>query len=167
MSDYIVKTIDTKHFSLTQNELPLGDLKYKSRFSFKAEVNLADASAYKFEPKGFWGNTIELKDRYRTVLYFKQNWKGKIIINALFENYNRQFTLKQKGVFKSGYVLCDVNDRVLLDVTANFKWKKFNYDYILSVNPELDKLEYRHILLLTSIYCINYYLRRNASMITS
>ncbi len=167
MSDYIVKTIDTKHFSLTKNELPLGEMKYKSRFSFKAEVKMADASVYKFEPKGFWGNTIELKDKYRVVLYFKQNWKGKIIINALFENFNRQFTLKQKGIFKSGYVLCDVNDRVLLQVTANFKWKKFNYDYILSVNPELDKLEYNHILLLTSIYCINYYLRRNATVIAS
>jgi len=167
MSDYKVKTIDSKHISLTKNEVSLGDLKYKSRYSFKAEVKMADASAYRFEPKGFWGSTIELKDRFRTVLYFKQNWKGKIIINALFENFNRQFILKQKGVFKSGYVLSDINDRVFIDVTADFKWKKFNYDYTLSVNPELDKLEYKYILLLTAVYCINYYLRRNAAMIAT
>ena len=55
------------------------------------------------------------------------NIKNEITALAIDEKENVLYVCtKQKGVFKSGYVLCDVNDRVLLDVTANFKWKKFN-----------------------------------------
>jgi hypothetical protein len=161
--EYMVKSINAKQFCMTKNDKIIGVLKYKNRFSFKAQMTMADASIYTLEPKGFFGNTIELKDNRRVLLSFKQNWKGKIVISAVFENFNRQFIFKHKGIFKTGYLLTDKDDYELAGIQPQFKLKKFNYDYIISANVLLDKFDYKEILLLTTIHCANFERRRNSA----
>ncbi|MCI1186887.1 hypothetical protein MON38_05605 [Hymenobacter sp. DH14] len=62
MQHYQVKSVDTKHFRLTQADTEIGELEYDSWFSFTAEIMLADRTRYAIQPKGFWGTTIEIKD---------------------------------------------------------------------------------------------------------
>jgi hypothetical protein len=163
MTEYTVKSITGKHFCMTKDDKIVGELKYKNRFSFKAEITMSDSSGYKLEPKGFWGMTIELKDKYRVLLSFKQNWKGRIVISALFENFNRQFIFKHKGIFKTGYLLTDKDDYELATIQPHFKLKKFNYDYTITANETLDKFDYKETLLLTTIHCANYLMRRDSA----
>jgi hypothetical protein len=164
MSEYHVKSIDTKHFYLTTiDEKPIGILKYDNWFSFKSEIILEDNSVYYVQPKGFWGTTIELKKDEIVLLNFKMNWNGNIVIGTKFEDIERDFIFKHKGILKSSYVLQDKDGLELLVIQPDFKWKKFRYDYTLSTAEELEQFDFKNILLLTTIHCANYYIAMMSS----
>ena len=164
MKDYNAKSIDTKHFYLTtSDENPIGILKYDSWFSFKSEIILEDNTVYHVQPKGFWGTTIELKKDDTVLLNFKMNWNGNIVINTKFEEVERDFILKHKGVLKSSYVLQDKDGLELLVIQPDFKWNKFRYDYTLSTTEKLEQFGFKNILLLTTIHCANYYMAMMSS----
>jgi hypothetical protein len=134
MTEYKVKSTDTRKFSLTQNDIILGDLTYEKWFSFTSEIILADNSRYQIEPKGFWGTTIEVRDEKNILLDFKMNWNGNIIINTKFDNVENHFVFKPKGIFKSTYALFDTEGQEILVIQPDFKWSKFNYDYDVNNN---------------------------------
>ena len=158
MKEYKVKSADTKHFSLTINDQEIGRLIYEKWFSFKAEMFLGGSNIYQIEPKGFWGTTIELKQNEKNLLNFKMNWNGNIIINTRFDETERDFILKHKGILKDSYVLLNKEEEQLLVIQPDFKWSKFNYDYTISTTDNFDNLSFNGILLLTTIHCVNYYM---------
>lgn len=163
MKEYKVKSEDTKHFSLTINDQEIGRLEYAKWFSFKAEMILEGAMPYQIEPKGFWGTTIELKQNENVLLNFKMNWNGNIIINSRFDNIERDFILKHKGIFKDSYVLLTREEQDLLVVKPDFKWNKIKYDYNIITTDRFDNLSFHPILLLTTIHCVNYYMAMTSS----
>ncbi|WP_394996602.1 hypothetical protein [Emticicia sp.] len=156
MKEYKIKSEDTKHFSLTLNDQEIGRLKYEKWFSFKAEMILGGTMTYQIEPKGFWGTTIELKQNEKILLNFKMIWNGDFIINTRFDEIERDFILKHKGIFKESYVILNKQDEELLVIRPDFKWNKLNYDYNISTTDQFDNLSFNVILLLTTIHCINY-----------
>ena len=158
MKEYKVKSEDTKHFSLTMNDQEIGRLKYEKWFSFKAEMILDGTRTYQIEPKGFWGTTIELRQNDKILLNFKMNWNGNIIINTWFDEIERDFILKHKGILKDSYVLLNKEEEDLLVIKPDFKWSKFNYDYNISTTDRFDNLSFNLTLLLTTIHCVNYYM---------
>jgi hypothetical protein len=162
MNHYILKTLNAKQFQLFENENMIGEVSFKNRMSYKAEISLSGTTAYTLEPQGFFGNKIAVKDRSRKVIEMKQNWQGRIILNALFENFSRTFIFKHKGVFKTGFLLTDEAGLELIDIDQEFFWKKLHYEYRLSVHPAIDKYEYKFAMILLTCYCIIYYKRRDS-----
>lgn len=158
MKEYKVKSEDTKHFSLTLDYQEIGRLIYKKWFSFKAEMILMGARTYQIEPKGFWGTTIELKQHDNVLLNFKMDWNGNIIIHTRFDETERDYVLKHKGILKSAYILLSKEKEELLAIQPDFKWSKFNYDYTISTTDEFENLRGKEILLLSTIHCVNYYM---------
>ncbi|MDO7853782.1 hypothetical protein [Hymenobacter convexus] len=159
MKNYQAKSLDSKHFKLTQADTEIGLLEYESWFSFKAEIILANHHRYAVQPKGFWGTTIEVKDQQEQVLLdFKMNWKGQILIRTLFGGQEDYYILKQKGLLRSTFVLLHGEETELLSLAPDFKWTRLNFDYELVASDALEQLPGKELLLLTAIHCANYYL---------
>jgi hypothetical protein len=163
MKEYKVKSSDPKHFSLTMNDKKIGTLIYEKWFSFKAKMALLETKHFQIEPKGFWGTTIELIQDGKVLLNFKMNWNGNIIVHTRFDEAEKDFIFKQKGLLKTSYVLLNKEEEELLVIQPDFKWSKFNYDYNISTSDSFDALAFSEILVLTAIHCVNYYM----TMVTS
>jgi hypothetical protein len=157
MIEYSVKSVDRKKFSFTNNDNLIGDLIYEQRYNLKSYILLANGLSYHFEPKGDSAMTIELKEGESILINFKMNSKGNITINTKFENIEKHYIFKHTGVFKSTYTLVDSEEEELLVIQTDFKWDKFNQDYIISISDTFDKFKNKDIILLTMIHCINYY----------
>lgn len=159
MAEYIVKSENTKLFSLFFNDKELGTLHYENWFSFKASIQVEKNREYHVTPKGFWGTTIEVKKQYGDVLIkMKMNWKGNIVIQTNLDKVERDFLLIQKSMLKNVFILQDKDERELLVIKPDFKWKKINYDYEINSTPAFDLLPDNSLLLLVVIHCANYYM---------
>lgn len=158
MKDYQANSLDTKHFELMQANTLIGSLEYESWFSFKADIVLANHRHYAVRPKGFWGTTIEVKDREQLLLDFKMNWKGQILIRTLFDGAEDFYIIKHKGLFKNTCVLFHGEDTELLNIVPDFKWGKLRTDYQLVASEAFEQLAHKDLLLLTAIHCTNYYI---------
>ena len=156
MGQYIANSVNSQNFSLIYKNQKAGELIYKKWYSFDAEIILADGSIHQLEPKGFWNSTIELKNKFKTLLVFEMGWNG-IIIKTFFKN-EEGYLLKLNGLLGSKFVLIDTNKNELLVAKTDFKWNKFNYDYTFETSKDFDKLENKTLIILTIIHCINYYL---------
>ena len=165
MKAYKVKSEDARYFSLLKDGMEIGRLNYEKWFSFKAELTLGQTETYQVEPQGFWGTTIELKQNEKILLDFKMNWNGSIIINTRFDDTERDFVFKQKGVLKSIYVLLDADGQELLAIEPDFKWSKFNYDYDITTTDEFDDFRFNELLILVAIHAANYYMAMMAAVI--
>ncbi len=167
MSEYSVKSEGSKHFSLSKAGKEIGRLSYEKWFSFKAEMILEQTKTYQIETKGFWRTTIELKQNGKVLLNFKMNRNGNIIIKTWFDETERDFIFKQKGLLKNSYVLLDKEERELLDIQPDFKFRKFSYDYNISAAEGFDNFWFNEILLLITIHCANYYMTMISSVLAA
>lgn len=158
MEQYQAKSVDTKHFRLMKDGTEMGRLEYESWFSFKAEITLADHTRYAVQPKGFWGTTIEIKQQEQLLLDFKMDWKGQILIRTIFDGPEDYYILRQKGLFKSTFVLLHQEETELLQLEPDLKWSKMSYDYQITTTDGFAPLARKELLLLTAIHCANYYL---------
>jgi hypothetical protein len=109
MAKYHVTADDTRCFRLSEGPRAVSELTYPNWFSFEATLTLAaDPLSFAVKPKGFWGTTIEVQQHEHTMLRFKMSWNGNIIIRTTFPDHPPQdFIFRQKGVFKSQYMLTD------------------------------------------------------------
>ncbi len=160
MAEYQAKIDKSLCFDLTQDDKLIGKLFYKSWFKFNALIELANNSNYQVEPKGFWGTTIEIKekDKENVLLKFKMNWKGEIVIEAYFSGIERSYIFKHRGILKESFVFIDQDGTELLSMKPYMKWKKMNYEYQITTSSEFERLYQKEILLMTSLHCANYYM---------
>ena len=157
MGQYKANSINSKSFILTIENTKIGELNYNEWYSFKAEIQLADNSIYQLEPKGFWDSKIELKKAEKTLLEFKMGWKG-IVIKTNFNENEKNYLLKLKGLLSNKFILVDAEENEILAVDTDFKWNKFNFDYTIETSTEFDTMENKELMLLTILHCVNYYL---------
>ncbi len=157
MGHYKTNSTNSRNFILTTESAKIGELKYKSWYSFKAEIQLADYSTYQLEPKGFWDQKIELKREYETLLEFNMGWKG-ILIKTNFNGSEKSYLLKLKGLLSSKFILIDSEENEILAAETTFKWGKLNFDYTIETTTEFDSMKNKDLMLLTILHCINYYL---------
>ena len=163
MAHYKANSTNSTDFNLTLNDVKIGELQYSEWYSFKAKILLADNSDYQLEPKGFWDSKIELKKEEKTLLTFRMGWKG-IIIKTNFQDQEITYLLKLKGLLSSKFVLVDTDEKELLAVSTDFKWKKLNFDYTIETSNEFDHFKNRELFLLTILHCINYYITVTAAV---
>lgn len=122
MAEYRVTAENTRCFRLTNGAHAVGELIYAKWFTFDATLTLTDQPAFQIKPRGFWGTTIELQQHGSTLLHFTMGWNGDILLHATFPEHPHQtFIFRQKGVFKSHYVLTDDQGLELLAVQHDFR----------------------------------------------
>jgi hypothetical protein len=157
MAEYQAKSDSSLSFELTKNDKLIGKLAYKSWFKFSAEIDILN-SKYQIEPKGFWGTTVELKDGGNILLKFTMNWNGDIVIHTYFDNIEKDYIFKYRGIFKESFVLTDQNGSELLIMKPDLKWFSMNYEYNLTTSDIFENLPHKGILLMNSIHCANYFM---------
>ncbi|WP_020606533.1 hypothetical protein [Spirosoma spitsbergense] len=157
MGQYKVKSTNSRNFSLTNGNSPIGELAYAKWYSFDAEIQLADNSTYQFEPTGFWESKIELKKAENVLLGFRMGWNG-IVIRTNFNGNEHNYLLKTKSLLSSKFILIDAAESELLVVDTDFVWSKLRFDYTIDTSTEFDRTENKEIMMLTILHCINYYL---------
>lgn len=157
-ADYQATSSNSLSFELTQGDESIGKLSYKNWFQFTASIELANHSTYPLIPKGFWGSTIELKDNDTVLLKFSMNWNGNIAIQTYFNDIEKEYIFKHRGVFNESFILIDQEETELLVMKPDVKWIKLNYEYKIQTSDRFESLSNKNILLLTSIHCANYYM---------
>ncbi|MDQ2794942.1 MAG: hypothetical protein M3Y12_13195 [Bacteroidota bacterium] len=165
MKHYQVKSADTSHFWLTQDDPEIGRLEYDSGFSFKAKITLADHAQYAVQPKGFWGTTIEIKEQEQVLLDFQMDWKGQILVRTAFDADEAYCIFKQKGLLKNTFLLLDQEKMELLNIEPDFKWSSMNDSYQLVASDAFEQLPRKELLLLMAVHCANYYVNMMASAV--
>lgn len=162
MGHYQATSKNSKNFSLSNDNVHVGELIYPKWYTFNAEIVLHDNSKYNLVSTGFWDAKIELKQGDVTLLNFKMGWKG-IQINTFFDGKSNNFLLQSRGLLKSKYVLIDINAKELLAVESDFQWNKLHYDYNIETSEAFDDFKNKELILLTLLHCINY----NMNMMTA
>lgn len=158
MAVYQAKSNTSLLFSVSKDEQNIGQLSYKNWFSFKAAITTDPHSTYQVEPKGFWGTTIELKDGETVLLKFKMNWNGEIVIQTFFDNKEKGYVLKHRGIFKESFLLKDQDGTEVLVLKPSLKWNLMKYEYEITSSDVFERLTHKELLLLTTIHCANYYM---------
>jgi len=163
MAEYQAKPDDSLSFDLTQGDILIGKLSYKSWFSFNALIAMSNMASYQVEPKGFWGTTIEIKDRENVMLKFEMNWSGEIVIQTDSNDAEKGYIFKHRGFFKESFILANQEGIELLVMKPSLKWSKMSYEYQITTSDDFELFSDKDLLLMTSLHCANYYI----SMISS
>ena len=142
---------DNKTFRLTENDQFLGELAYKSLFSYTAEIILTDSDHYDIKSVGFFGTSIAVTKNETEIANLKMNWKGQIVMTFQDE---QEFVFKAKGVFHNKYIIEDKEEEELIRFDPTFNWGKFNYNYEISY----DKKPQDILFVLLGVYAANYYI---------
>lgn len=163
MTVYQAKSINSLTFDLTKGDTLIGKLSYEKWFKFNAVIEIADNQNYQVVPKGFWGTTIEIKDGEKLLLQFKMNWNGEIVVHTYFNDLEKDYIFKHRGVFKESFTLTDQEGIELLVIKPHFKWNKMNYEYQITTSDTFEAFSNQEILLITSLHCANYYMSMMSS----
>lgn len=158
MTEYQAKSSKSLSFDLTKDDRLIGQLIYESWFKFNSTLELANGPTYQIKPKGFWGTTIELKDGENVLLKFEMNWSGDIVLQTFFDEVEKGYVFKHRGIFKESFVLIDQDGNELLVAKPQIKWTKMNYEYQITTSDTFEALSHKEILLMTSVHCANYYM---------
>lgn len=148
-------SIDQKTFQLKEGEIILGELKYKSLFSFAASIHLNNNNVYKLESVGFFGTSIQVKDGALKVAELKMNWKGHVVIESM---NGEQFILKSVGFLKTIFIVENSDHEKLFQLDADFSWKKNSYSYAIEFNSAVKNKSIDSLFILQCIYACNYYI---------
>ena len=158
MTEYQAKSNNSLSFDVTKDDKLIGKLSYKSWFKFNAVIEIANNTNYQVEPKGFWGTTIELKDGEKVLLKFKMNWNGEIVVQTYFNDFEKGYIFKHRGVFKESFILIDQEGIELLVMKPHLRWNKMNYEYQITTSDTFETFSNKEVLLMTSLHCANYYM---------
>ena len=164
MTEYQAKSTRSLSYDVTKDDKVVGKLSYKSWFKSHALIKIANNSTYQVVRKGFWGTTIELKDGETLLLNFKMNWNEQIVVQTYFNDLEKNYIFKQRGLFNGTFILTEKEGIELLVIKPNLKWKKMNYEFQITVSDTFETFPNKEILLMNSLLCANYYLSMAAGM---
>ncbi len=149
------KSIDKKTFQLTDKGQLLGEIIYENLFLLKATINITDAAAYKIKPVGFFNSSIAVTKDETNIANISLGWNGQIVI-ALQDG--KEYMLKLNNIFSNKYILENKHKESLLQIESKFNWRLFQYTYDISYNVECQDKANDTLLVLLSIYSVNYFI---------
>lgn len=104
-------------------------LKYESWLSTRARGD-ANGQELEIAPLNIFNTRFDIYLDGEDVGDLVFNWKAQMVIRLLdFQRQERQYLLRRKGGFKSGYVLEDDIRNPILSMTPFFNWKGFRLDF--------------------------------------
>jgi hypothetical protein len=146
-----IECTDKKTFQLTDDGQKLGQLIYKSLFSYDAEIVMPDLERFKIKPAGFFGTSIEVTKSGMKIANLQMNWKGQIVIDFL---RGEEFIFKAKGAFHNNYIIENKEGERLIQFDPKFNWSKFHYSYNISFEKKPQDI----LFILLGVYASNYYI---------
>jgi hypothetical protein len=157
MANYIAKSTNSLSFYLTSDEKKIGELIYEKWYASNAEIKTFNGANFHLKSKGLWNSKIELKDGEKTILEFKLGWNG-ILIKTFFQNSEKNYILRTKGISSNKFILTDSEKKELLVAEMDTKLDNLNYKYSIRTTNEFESFRNKNILVLALLHCINYYI---------
>lgn len=157
MANYIAKSTNSLSFYLTSDEKKIGELIYEKWYASNAEIKTFNGANFHLKSKGLWNSKIELKDGEKTILEFKLGWNG-ILIKTFFQNSEKNYILRTKGISSNKFILTDSEKKELLVAEMDTKLDNLNYKYSIRTTNEFESFKNKNILVLALLHCINYYI---------
>src|SRR6187401_664410 len=114
MTEYQAKLNNSLSFDLRKDDELIGKLSYESWFKFNAVMEITNHASYQVMPKGFWGTTVEIKDKETLLLKFTMHWNGEIVIQTYFNDLEKDYVFKHIGFLKESFILADHEGTQLL-----------------------------------------------------
>ena len=145
------KSTNRKTFQLTENGQPLGELIYKSLLSLKAEIQLPNSEFYEIEHVGIFDSSIKVTKNGIEVAKLAMNWRGQIIFNF---HDGQEFVLKVKGLLGNKFIIENKNEENLIQLEPQLNWRKFNYNYDITLGNKPQDI----LLVLIGVYASNYFM---------
>ncbi len=157
MANYIAKSTNSLSFYLTSDDEKIGELIYEKWYASNAEIKTFDGANFHLKSKGLWNSKIELKDGEKTILEFKLGWNG-ILIKTFFQNSEKNYILRTKGISSNKFILTDSEKKELLVAEMDTKLDNLNHKYSIRTTNEFESFRNKNILVLALLHCINYYI---------
>lgn len=146
-----IECTDKRTFQLTDNGQSVGQLTYKSLFSYNAEITLTNSDRYQIKPVGFFGTSIAVTKNETEIANLKMNWKGQIVMT--FQD-GQEFVFKAKGAFLDKYFIENKEEEKLIQFDPHFNWSKFTYNYDISYDKKPEDI----LFVLLGVYAANYFI---------
>lgn len=157
MANYIAKSANSLSFYLTSDDEKIGELIYEKWYASNAEIKTFNGANFHLKSKGLWNSKIELKDGEKTILEFKLGWNG-ILIKTFFQNSEKNYILRTKGISSNKFILTDSEKKELLVAEMDTKLDNLNYKYSIRTTNEFESFRNKNILVLALLHCINFYI---------
>lgn len=148
---------DQKTFQLVDNGKQLGEIIYKSIFSFSAEIKLATSDVYEIKSVGFFGTSIAVTRGGADIATLNMNWRGQIVI--AFQS-GQEFVLKAIGTFYNKFVIEDKDEKKIVLFDPTFNWSKWHYNYTITYDEKPQDI----LLVLLGVYASNYFIATMSGM---
>lgn len=149
------RSTDKKTFQLTENGKQMGEISYENLFFFNAEINTNESKKYILKPVGFFGSSIAVTQNEAQIASLSLSWSGKIVIT--FQD-GQEFILILNDLFSNKFFIENKDKEKLIQLEAEFDWKKFVYNYNIMANIAYEKTSKDPLLLLLGVYAANYYI---------
>lgn len=134
-----------------ENKIPFGRIIYTKWYSGnRAEISIDQNAVYRLEPKGFWQTQVDVFKDEVLVTTINSKFTGYIITRPI--DPERSYRFKYKGFFKNGYVLVNYKDEVLLEIAANFSWKKMYPGYSVICSDGFGNDVFEKLLLMLCVH---------------
>ena len=86
------------------------------------------------------------------------NWNGAIVIQTFFNDNEKGYAFKHRGIFKDSFILTNQEGMELLVMKPHLKWFKSNYEYQVTASGGFEIIPQKELLVMISIHCANYYM---------
>lgn len=152
--DFKVEPINNKRYNLIKSNTSIGSIIYPNWFSIsKAKIILKSSEEFYTSKKSNWKSDFYIMQDEKAVLEFSFKWNGSVHINSYFEEQTKKYILKRKGFWNSDYHLTDEQNKEILSIKPEFKWKNFKTSYQINGLHEINGIE-NNVMCLSIIHCI-------------
>ena len=92
------------------------------------------------------------------------NWKSQMVIRLLdYQQQERQYLLRVRGVFKQRFILEDDIKNPILELKPKFNWAKMRYDFKVYLQETQYLQSPVEPMMAVCAYAVNLYLKRKSS----
>ena len=160
MKTIIISAESSKVYKAFLNGEELGAISYPKWFSNNAGIT-TPGSTYALTSRGFWRTITEVKKGEKVLLECRYTWKGMDITDP--RHPNQGYFLRVRGLWKSGYVLLDRQEKVLLTIESEFSWKTWKSSYEITCDDTFGNTDDEMMLVLVAAHFFRMYQASTAS----
>lgn len=159
-----IKTSGSNTYLLTDDlDFIIGALEYENVWKSKARVKWYD-DVFRFKVKGAFNTKMHFMEATEKVVLaeMKMTWKGNIKLETNFEGEHCVYSLQQKNIWKSQYVLLSSEKEPLLVINAQVKLTQLLLELKLE-ELHLPDSRHTHLLLFNCIFGIRYLIQAQSA----
>jgi hypothetical protein len=143
-----IRCTSSRNFELKDDDRTIGTLIYSGPLSMNALLS-ADGKVYELTTAGIFDTGISIRYQGAEIGHMKMDWKGHMVIKFLMGD---EYRLKFTGSWVTKYELQDRTGAALMQLKAEFNWRKLVNDYSVKLYAAPNTT-----LVLLAAFAANYY----------